>query len=321
MLYVFHGPDDFTRNQKITELRARFADPMLADLNLTTLEGREVSLADIRHYTDSMPFMGDKRLVIVNGYVGRIKGKAEELEQLVAHLPHLPPTTDLILAENERLEARHPLLKAAKQLEATVEYFGGPDKNNLRDWIINRGKELGATIEPGAAEMLGRLVGPDLRLLSSEIEKLLLYVAGQRAITAADVELLVPYVEDSEDFGLANAIGQRNARRAYDQLHKLLDEGKHPMAILASIATQMRGLLEVKDMAERGMSPQLIAQKKGWKSDFAAKMRLREAANFSSARLEEILELLLQTDLAIKTGQIDNNLALDSLIAQLCTAR
>jgi DNA polymerase III delta subunit len=49
-------------------------------------------------------------------------------------------------------------------------------------------------------------------------------------------------------------------------------------------------------------------------------MRLREAANFSTARLEEILELLLKTDLDIKTGQIDNNLALDTLIAQLCAA-
>ena len=91
------------------------------------------------------------------------------------------------------------------------------------------------------------------------------------------------------------------------------------MAILGSIAAQIRGLLEVKDLAERGLSPPEIAEKKGWKSDYPAKMRLREATRFSMARLEEILEMLLQIDLDIKTGRTDSLLALDTLIAQLCT--
>ena len=320
MLYIFHGPDDFTRNERIAELRARFDDPTLADLNLTTLDGRTVTPADIRHYTDSMPFMADRRLVIVTGYVRQLKGNPEALQQFIEHMGRLPPSTDLVLAESDSLDRRHPLLKAAADLGAEVVQFSGPDKQNLRGWIISRTKVYGATIEPGAADMLGRLVGTELRTLSSEIEKLSVYIAEQRPISAADVKLLVPYEEDSENFGLTNAIGQRNARRAYDQLHKMLDEDKHPMAILASIATQMRGLLEVKDMAERGFSPQEIAQKKGWRSDYAAKMRLREAAKFSSERLEEILELLLNIDLDIKTGRIDNLLALDSLIAYLCTA-
>jgi DNA polymerase-3 subunit delta len=166
--------------------------------------------------------------------------------------------------------------------------------------------------------MLGRLVGPNLRILNNEIEKLTLYVNGQRPIQVADVELLVPYREEAEKFGLSNAIGQRNARRAYDQLRKELDEGQNPMAILHSIAAQVRALIEVKDMAERGLSPAEIAAAKGWRSDYAAKMRLREAANFSMRRLEEILEILLETDVEIKSGRLEAALALDILIARLC---
>jgi DNA polymerase III delta subunit len=49
-------------------------------------------------------------------------------------------------------------------------------------------------------------------------------------------------------------------------------------------------------------------------------MRLREANNFSMARLEDILELLLQIDLRVKTGRVDSALALDMLIARLCLA-
>ncbi len=321
MLYIFHGPDDFTRNEAISALKAQMGDPSLADLNITVLEGRDATLGEIRHNTDSMPFMADKRLVIVNGYINAIKGKSNEVETLTNYLVDLPATTDLVLAEIDLLDTRNPVLKAAVAANAIVTPFGGPNRNDLRGWIINRVKENGGEIDAGAAQLLGQLVGAELRTLNNEIEKLLLYVGGQRPIQRQDVELLVPYTEDAEDFGLANAIGQQNAQKAYDQLHKMLDEGKHPMAILGSIATQIRGLLEVKDMAERGLSPQEIAQKKNWRSDYAAKMRLREAARFSVARLEEILELLLDIDLSIKTGRIDGLLALDQLIARLCAVR
>lgn len=318
MIYLFHGPDDFTRNEKIAELRAAFSDPTVADLNVTVLEGRTASLGDIRHHADAMPFMADSRLVVVNGYLQAIKGKADEVQNLIGYLGQAPPSTQLVLAEIESLDKRHALLKAAPGLQVQVVHFGGPNKNNLRQWLINRAAEFDAQIELAAADLLGRLVGTELRTLNSELEKLALYTGSTRPISRADVELLVPYIEESEDFGLANAIGQRNARRAFDQLHKLLDEGRHPMAILASIATQIRGLLEVKDMAERGMSAQEIAQRKHWRSDYAVKMRLREGRNFSTERLESILEMLLEIDLKVKTGKMDNLLALDTLIAKLC---
>ncbi len=318
MLYIFHGPDDFTRADKLAELTAALGDPAMADLNTSVLEGRGLSLGDIRHHADAAPFLAPRRLVIVRGYLSSLGDKSESLRPLVDYLGQLAPTTDLVLIESGSLEKSHPVIKAAASLGATVVYFAGPDKNNLVPWIIRRAKEGGATIEPGAAELLARLVGTDLRTLSSEIDKLALYVAGQRAVSRADVELLVPYVEDAEKFGLSNAIGQQNARRAYDQLRKELDEGQNPMGILAGITAQVRALIEVKDMDERNLSPAEMAAAKGWKSDYAARMRLKEAKNFSMERLEQILEMLLEIDLKIKTGRLEPHLALDVLIARLC---
>lgn len=309
MLYIFHGPDDFSRNEKIAELKTAIGDEMALDLNFTTLSGPGLTVGQIRHHADAMPFLAPRRLVIVSNYLG-----GEMDESLPAYLGQLPPTTDLVLVENRSLDRRHPLLKVAG---AEVIHFAAPEQRDLLAWIARRAAEHGTAIEPGAVELLARLVGSDLHTLNNELEKLALYVGQERAITTADVELLVPYVEEAHRFGMANAIGRRDARRAYDQLHKALDEGKHPMMILGGIAAQIRALIEVKDMAER-MSPAEIARAKGWRSDYAAKMRLREAANFSMERLEQILEMLLEIDLAIKTGRINSLLALDILIARLC---
>lgn len=337
MLYIFHGPDDFSRTEKIAALRAAMGDPATAEMNMALLDGRTLRLSDLRQYTDAMPFLAARRLVIVTGYLAslssKIEGgendptkplsnpgspdKIEQLQALLDYLGRMPPTTDLVLVEMKALDRSHKILKAAKALGGEVTLFAVSE--NLPGWIIRRATEHNAVIEPGAADLLARLVGPDLRTLNNELEKLALYVAGQRPINKADIDLLVPYTEEAEQFGLSNAIGQRNARRAYDQMHKELDEGSNPMAILGSIAAQMRALLEVKDMAERGMSPAEIAQVKGWKSDYAATARLKEAANFSMARLEQTLETLLEIDVGIKTGRMDSLLALDMLIARLCS--
>lgn len=319
MLYILHGPDDFSRGETIAQLKTALGDPAMADLSITVLDGHGLTLSEMRHHADAVPFMTPKRLVIVNGYLKFVTGKAEELQTLIAYVDHLPPTTDLVLVERESLAAQHPLLKSG--VEARVIHFAGLDKNNLRPWIVKQAQSFGVTIEPNAADLLGRLVGPNLRSLNNEIEKLALYVNEQRPIKKADVELLVPYTEEAERFGMSNAIGRRDARRAYDQLRKGLDEGKNPMAILGSIAAQIRALIEVKDMAERGLRAAEIAQAKGWRSDYAAQARLKEAANFSMTRLEQILEMLLEFDLAIKTGRMDSLLALDTLIARLCSVR
>jgi DNA polymerase III subunit delta len=319
MLYILHGPDDFSRGETIAQLKTALGDPAMADLSITVLDGHGLTLSEVRHHADAVPFMTPKRLVIVNGYLKFVTGKTEELQTLIAYVEHLPPTTDLVLVERESLAAQHPLLKSG--VEARVIHFAGLDKNNLRPWIVKQAQSFGVTIEPNAADLLGRLVGPNLRSLNNEIEKLALYVNEQRPIKKADVELLVPYTEEAERFGMSNAIGRRDARRAYDQLRKELDEGKNPMAILGSIAAQIRALIEVKDMAERGLRAAEIAQAKGWRSDYAAQARLKEAANFSMTRLEQILEMLLEFDLAIKTGRMDSLLALDTLIARLCSVR
>jgi DNA polymerase-3 subunit delta len=319
MLHILHGPDDFSRGEVIAQLKASLGDPAMADLSITVLDGHGLTLSEMRHHADAAPFMTPKRLVIVNGYLRFVAGRAEELQALLTYVEHLPPTTDLVLVERESLTAQHPLLKSGA--EAKVVHFAGLDKNNLRPWIVKQAKSFGVTLEPNAADLLGRLVGPNLRSLNNEIEKLALYVNEQRPIKKADVELLVPYTEEAERFGMSNAIGRRDARRAYDQLRKELDEGKNPMAILGSIAAQVRALIEVKDMAERGLQAAEIAQTKGWRSDYAAQARLKEAANFSMTRLEQILEMLLELDLAIKTGRMDSLLALDTLIARLCSVR
>lgn len=327
MFYIFQGPDQFSAQETLDKLKTRLGPPDMVDLNTTELDGKSLTLNDLINQASAMPFLTPKRLVLVTNYlqrlggVGNAKGDVATLEKLAQYLDNLPETTNLIFLEDTELKKKHPILQKGLLVDKCVHTFTAPNAKQLPTWIERRVHEKQGKIERQATLALANVVGDDLRRLDNELEKLLIYVNGQRAITLADVTLLCPYTADSETFAMANAIGRGDIHQAQNQLHKRLEEGQSPIAIMGSIIGQFRGLLEVKSMANRGLSSAQIAEAKGWRSDYAVKMRLQEAGQFSQPQLIQIFNILRDADLAVKTGRVDQTLVLDTLVARLCRAK
>lgn len=333
MYYIFHGEDEFSRGEQIKKMRAQMGDPQFADLNITYLDGRKLTISELTHACDAVPFLSDKRLVIVEGLLARVEPRRkksdadmdEDIEEetnpdlakeLIAYLPRLPETTRLVFVENKTLAKNNPVLKyAASDKNAHVKEFIAPDARALPRWITERVKQKGGIIESDAVSELAAHIGSDLRLLDNEIEKLLAYRA-QQPIRAEDVRTLVTSVTESSVFDLVDAIGRRETHRALQLLHHQLAHNAAPIYLLAMITRQFRLLLQWRDLAERGISFEGIgAQLK--MHPFVARKTAEQARNFSLTQLEAIYQKLLDTDVAIKTGRSDPLLALDVLVIEL----
>jgi DNA polymerase-3 subunit delta len=323
MFYIFHGPDELSRSEALANLKAQMGDPSLADLNTTVLDGGSLTLGELQQVCDALPFMSDRRLVIVHNHFRQLargggKRESEGIEALSAYLPTMPSSVRLIFVEDETLPKSHPILKLAAKHEAGhITIFDGPGRGELAGWIAKRVETKGATIERPAADALAIAVGDDLRLLDSEIEKLTVYAGTERPITTADVELLVPYAGTANVFAMVDAIGRRDGRTALRLLHKLLDANAAPLYLLSMIVRQFRILIQVKELSAKGLATSTIA-KQAKLHPFVAEKAQRQAMNFSMGQLEAIYARLLETDLAIKTGKMGDVLALDTLVAALC---
>lgn len=336
MFYVFYGDDEFSRAEALADFRARVGDPITADLNTTYLDGRKVTFSELAYFCDAVPFMAQVRLVVVEGLLTRLAGRRsrdgqaqtsgrdqEFLEALLAYLPRLPETTRLAFVEAESLPARHPVLKLAQgEKRGHVREFRAPDERSgsLERWIQDRAGKKGAEIAPRAAHELASFVGNNLRLLDRELEKLAVYVGDRGAIGVEDVRRLVPYVHEANIFEMTDALGRRDGPRASRLLHLMLDDGNDPLYLLGMIVRQFRIMIQVKDLAERGVHPNDIPARLDMKP-FVARKGLDQAARFSMSQLETIYRRLWETDLAIKTGQTEPGLALDLLVAGLCGSR
>jgi DNA polymerase-3 subunit delta len=328
--YVFHGEDEFTRSETLASFKRRLGPSDTVDLNTTVLDGKGLTMADLRHACDALPFLAEKRLVIVQGLLATLVPRKDQnlsetkerlLGELTTYLPHLPPTTRLVFVEEEALLPSHPVVKLARQEpRGYVKRFERPDAQALPRWIKKRIQKHGGEIEPRAALHLAAVVGADLRLLDQEIVKLLTYTRGLRAIKEADVENLVPYSQDVVIFDLVDALGHRDGRTAAETLHRLLEEGEHPLRLLGMIVRQFRLLIQVKELKANGASSRDVAKVLGI-HPFPASKLYNQATHFTAAQLEKVYRHLSEVDVEIKTGEMNPEVALDLLVAGLATAQ
>ena len=72
MFYIFHGEDEFSRAEQVAAFKEKVGDATVRDFNATFLDGRKVTLAELRHAADAVPFLADKRLVVVEGLLTRL---------------------------------------------------------------------------------------------------------------------------------------------------------------------------------------------------------------------------------------------------------
>ncbi len=328
MIHLFHGDEEFGRSERIAALRARLGD--LAEMNTVTLEGRGLTPDDLQHHCDVPPFLGDFRLVVINDLLTRLekskgpdgqrgRGGKDFLDWLVNYLPNIPETTTLVLNEGKKLPSRNPVLKAVGNLGegGDVQLFTTPQlrKGELAAWTSRRARSKNIRLAQGVAQDLATFIGPHLRIIDSELEKLALY-AGDRVITKADLAVMCPYAREASIFDMVDALGHRRTATAFRLLAQMRSQGAHPLYLLTMIVRQYRILLQVKDYMGRGMRKDEIASALRL-HPYPTQKAMAQCRNYTPRQLETIYDRLLETDVAIKTGRLEANLALDMLVVEL----
>ena len=346
MFYILHGEDELARSDRVAEFRGKIGDETTRDFNTTFLDGRKVTLSELRHAADAIPFLADKRLVIVEGLLTRLasshrKGdedgepfgaSREFLKDLLAYLPQVPDSTRLVLVEPRSLAPSNPVLKLALETDKrTVRHLPLPAKGDMADWVQKRARLHGGEITSPAAHALVTAVGYDprpsdrdrtpeqgnkLRLLDQEIQKLLTYVNWSRAVTPADVQLLVSEAQQGDLFGMIDALAEGKSQKAIVELHRLIERGKSPLELLGMIVRQFRLMIQVKELAERGLNSAAITERLAL-HPFVVEKTGRQAQAFSMEQLELVYHRLLEMDVQIKIGQVEDVTALDLLVAGL----
>ncbi len=338
MFYLLHGDDEFTSREQLKTLRQKDT----FGYNLDTYNGAEVDLKKIILTINTLPFLSEQRLVVIDGLPKKKRssetaatptaGKGNKTKkskkssragpltragfekELAEYIATMQETTVLAVLAEEALEASNPLVKVAEQYGKVI-YNTLPKGAALENWITKRTKNLGVSIAPQAKKLLADFIGNNLRLLANELDKLATYVGKGATINIDDVRQLSAQVQEARIFDLTDALAQRNCQQALNILHDLLSDGEPPLKLLSTITTQVRSLLLVKELAQKGMHAPQIASTLGI-APFIVDKSLRQVGKFSPAQLERAYRQLLATDAALKRSRLTPEMALDLLVVQ-----
>jgi len=315
MLFLIYGPDEYARSEALATLKAR-VPAEVADLNVTTLDGRRTTLDDLVNACEAMPFLADRRLVIVYDLLKHQKA-GRERDELRAYLERVPDFCDLVFLESEDVDRRSALFTFLKK-HASVRECLPREGAALLNWLRERAQSLGVSLDRDAAQRLTLLAGNDGRLLVNELAKLASFVGRGGRITVREVDLLVADTQEQNLFAFIDDLSARRRSAALSSLRRLFDDGQAAQYILFMMARQVRILLGVKDLAAQRMHPDDIAAQLGQKP-FVVQKAIEQVRGFSDADLRQLHRRLLELDHASKTGRAEIEAGLELIVADMCS--
>lgn len=304
--YLLCGEEAYLRTQYKNRLKNALADPD-DTMNVAHFEGKGINPKEIIDLAETLPFFAERRLIVIEDS-GFFKNKCDDLAD---YLPTMPDTTCLLFVETE-IDKRNRLYKAVKSSGRVVE-FQTQDERTLMKWILGTLKKENKKITEATLQLFLERTGTDMENISMELEKLLSFTIGRDVITTADVEEICTVQTTNQIFDMIRAIAEKNQKLALNLYYDLLALKEPPMRILFLIARQFNQLLLVKSLAAKGYDKNAIASK-AQIAPFVAGRCMQQARSFTKEQLEEAVRDCVDSEEAVKTGQISDVMSVELLI-------
>ncbi len=314
--YFLHGEEDYLRDVTAAWLGEILAPDQAPDFNVDIFYGDTLGLEDFLKIYNSYPMMAAHRLV----FLKRCEKLSIEICNGLESILDSPSATTLLIFIGGKVDLRRKFFRELAKLGRAVE-FRVPYANQLPQWIQTEAKKRGLQIDPEAADFLRLYIGPSLRELAGEIEKLSIFVGSSGEITRSAVEQVVGSSNKVSIFELTDAIGSGNSRKAFELLRSLMEQGEEPSRSFAWICRHIQLLLKTQELMKRAIPKKKMAVNLGI-SPYFLDSYMNQARRHSANSLWVGLGSLLEADSQLKSrNRRHDPLIADLLVRKLCSVR
>lgn len=304
-VYLLYGPEVYLKKQYRDKLKNAIIGDDTMNYNYYTGKGQDIHA--LIAMAETMPFFAERRLLIIenSGFF------ASSNDALAEYIPSIPETTYIVFVEDE-VDKRNKVFKAVSSTGYAAN-LSSPDEKTLKLWIAGLIKKEGKNITERAILRFLEIVDNDMENIHQELEKLLCYTAESDVITEDDILKVCSVHTENKIFDMIHAVAMKNQREALRLYDDLLTLKEPPLRILALISKQFNTLLQIKALSVRGYTSSVIAQRTGMKK-FIVKKNLVMTRKFSMDELREALECCVQSEEEVKTGLLNDRMAVEILI-------
>lgn len=307
--YYLHGDDEFLKEEALRHLIDAAVDPATRDFNLDQRRGADLDAATLASLLATPPMMAERRVVVIREAPSLKKDAKDALENYLKS-----PAPDLLTLLTAPADAKPE--KALAELSVVVDCKPLTGVQ-IPKWIVARAeKHLGTRISDAAVALLQETAGSDLSELAVALDKLASYCSG-REIDEAAVSAVVGIHRDETPGRLLDAVAMRDSALALSLVPGVLRQPKTgAVPFVMALTTQMLALAigranafpparlssEYYGLLKRGSSN---LTGRSWGEAVASWTRAN--GKWSTADLDHALQVLLQTDLSLKTSRVSSD--------------
>lgn len=307
-VYLLYGEEAYLKRAYKNKLKNAIVGETTS-MNFASFEGKDINVAEMISLANTLPFLADYRLILIENS-GFFKTANEELAEYIKEIPE----STVILFVEEEIDRRGRLYKAVKSKGYPLELARQTD-NKLVRWALGiLSREKKKITEANMYLFLGK-TGNDMENIEKELDKLVSYTLGRDVITKEDIEAVCSTQTTGKVFDMIDAISNKNQKEALNLYYDLLTLKEPPLRILALIARQFNLLMQVKWLSKQGRGNDSIAKQVGLHSYFVGKY-IAQGKKFQEDFLRNAVEECVETEEAIKTGRLDDQLGVELLIVK-----
>jgi DNA polymerase-3 subunit delta len=276
--------------------------PGADQFDLEKRDAAELSPADFESIVSTMPFVNDRRVVVIRNVPDLPADTRDRVKALLESEPRgicLVGTGGSTMRGNlyqiwekhgERIVCELPK-KSPRSKQVDFDFAR---------WLIGRAKaDFGKTMDKDGAAALAELAG-ELQPLYAELEKVAMYVGDAERIELADVEAVCSGGSIGTVWEWCDAVGARDTGRALELLKELLDAGESAYRLVPLLATHFCRLGIVVGLKSRDPNA-IMAALPGRSWYGMAKGLAEQARRHTPESVARALDLLAAADLMLKS--------------------
>jgi len=335
--YVLLGDEAYLQQESRRGIIDALIDPQFREYCVSEVDLAEASVFEAIDQVSTPSLMAPFQIIFVRNVrlLYQRGAKKEEFAAIHKYLT-LPNPQALLVFVADHLhipsDVRRMDMQDKDRYERIRETLGDrcgiielsqPADDDAMRWLIRSAADRGVELEPDAARELVDALHGDLMRLSSELEKLTLFVDQKKKITLADVEQMVISAKQRSLYELTDAISAHDPARALLLLRGLLNasESGEDGAIghLHMLARTFRQMLVILEKNVRDSWGIWQALWPGFRvAPFAVDELIRQARRYKSRReLMQMLERIARADVEIRSSPPDKGMVLERLVIDL----
>lgn len=308
----------------------------LPELNFITLRGENLSFEELSGACDTFPMLSEQKLVVVKDfYLLKSSGKNEEedikpskeknaddFKAIIENQNDTQATTILVFATFGEVDKRKKLYNLIKK-HGDIYHIERVERDDLSKWVkgllAQNGKKIGSREITFFIESSGyfeRNTKKTLYDLENEIKKLSSFLGEEKEVKIHHISALIPKSLENDIFKLINACSVKNSGETLRIYSDLLLANEMSFGILGMVSKQIKNILLTKELLGKYRDSKAIAGELRI-HEFTVKQCIKYASQLDNDMLIRAFDRCLNAELSIKSGKMNDRLALELLFVNL----